>query len=278
MTTTIKRRYLERFGFQLVEEGHVLPVMRDERVDHFAGPGYVWLNFLIEDALAPIYTGYRANKFMIKARTTDSNDIKVEGSAGYIFNPVNANIQVQSPITKAVARSDQPLKDILSGALGAAIREFVGTKSVLEMASGAMPAQLEAYLRSSIKATLRPYGIQLAELQENGVNIGIKGIQVQQIHCPEWLTNAISMSQFVTHAANLLHLPTELLTTLLFDLKKVEQASVNGNLVYITPESATSPQLTQLLNQIKAQPGVNGNGRSDDIVHRRHLSSTNGAR
>ena len=271
MTTTIKHQWRERLGYQFVEEGYALPIVRDERVDRFVvGPNYVWLNPFTEYALTPINIGYRTNPFLVMARTADLNDIKVKGSGAYLFNPDRANQQVRSQLTKAVAKSDQPVKDILGGALGAATREFVATKSVLEMASGAVQLQLETYLRSALKALLRPYGIQLAELQDNGAPIGIKGIQIQQILLPNWLTNYIDMGQFVRNAVMDLQLSPESLTHELFDLKKVEQAAVKGNLVYITPESATNPPFTHLLNQGKGQSIVNGNGRSEEAGHRNY--------
>lgn len=280
MTTTLQRRWRESLGYQFVEEGYALPIMRNERVHRFVvGPEYVYLNPFTEYALKPINIGYRTNKFQVAARTADRNNIEVKGLGAYLFNPNNANVQVRAQITKAVAKSDQPIKDMLGGALGIATREFVATKSILEMASGAIQLQLETYLRSTLKTLLRPYGIQLAELQENGVIIGIKGIQVQQILLPDWLTNYISIGQFAGNALTDLQLSPELITNQLFNLKKVEQASFNGNLIYVTPESATNLPFTRLLNQGKGQSIVNGNGRSEEAGHRNYAqSATNGNR
>lgn len=276
MSATIKHQLKERLGYQFVEEGYTLPIMRDERLARFVtGPAYVWLNSLIEYALTPIYIGYRTNPFSITTRTADGNDIKVEGSIGYIFNPELAHADIQFQIAKAATKSQQPFKEILRDAIGPAIREFVAKKMVLEMATGEVQAMLEAHIRYSVREPLRPYGLQLAELQENGQSVGVKALKVKQIHLPESVNTLVSMGQLAVNTANLLQLPIELVTRLIFDLKKVEQASINGNLVLVSPESTLNPQLLQLLNQAKGQHTIGSNGHSDEIIHRRYPSSSN---
>lgn len=268
--TTLKQRLMEWLGYQLVEENWVVPVMRDGRIVRFEETGYVRTNPFTEHALGPINIGYRVNPFSITARLLDSNDVQVSGSVGYLFNPTKANIKVQSQLARSVSASDQPLRDLLRAAIAPTIREFVESKVLPELIVGQVNRQLATYLRTTLKALLRPYGIQLAELEDNETLLGVSSVTIQQIQLPSWWTSSFSMSKYAEHMAAVLNLSPELLSVLLFDLKKVEQASLNGNLVYMTAESAMNPQLLQLLQQFKLRLTANGNGRSEEVGHRHY--------
>lgn len=277
MTKTLKQHLMEWLGYRLIEENLVVPVMRDGRIVRFEEPGYVRTNPITEQALGPINTGYRANPFSITARLLDSNDVQINGSVGYLFNPTKANIKVQSQLARSIGASDQPLKELLRAAIAPTIREFVESKVLPEMIIGQVNRQLATYLRTTLKSILRPYGIQLAELEDNETLLGVSSVTIHHIQLPSWWTSSYSMSKYAEYMASVLNLSPELLSVLLFDLKKVEQASLNGNLVYMTAESAMNPQLLQLLQQFKLRLTANNNGRIEEGGHRHYTQSINGS-
>jgi len=269
--TTLKQRLMGWLGYQLVEENWTVPVMRDGRIIRFEEAGYIRTNPITEQVLSPINTGYRATPFSITARLLDSNDVQINGAVGYLFNPTKANVKVQSQLARSISASDQPLKELLRAAIAPTIREFVESKVLPEMIIGQVNRQLATHLRTTLKSILRPYGIQLAELEDNETLLGVSSVSIHYIQLPSWWTSSYSMSKYAEYMAAVLNLSPELLSVLLFDLKKVEQASLNGNLVYMTAESAMNPQLLQLLQQFKQRLTANSNGRSEEIGHRHYM-------
>jgi hypothetical protein len=76
------------FGLRFAEDNHVVPVLRWDRYDRVEGPGFFWINPLMEKTLPPVKTGIYVGNFIYdKVLTKEGVPFRVHMTVLFNFNP-----------------------------------------------------------------------------------------------------------------------------------------------------------------------------------------------
>lgn len=155
--TSFEERFWSWFGYRLVDENTLLPVIKNRSVIAFRKPGWHHVAGLGKKYGQPISTALRFIRGkQTAAPTTDGLVVSVFINAQYTFDPCKINSGMMSSISRL---SDASLCSLVSDQIDNAVRTVCGTKTEAQLADGSLRPGLQREIRHILQQKLLPYGI-----------------------------------------------------------------------------------------------------------------------
>lgn len=154
-------------GIHFAPDNHVVPVLRLGRYHRVKGPGFFWINPLIERALPPVKTSIHVGNFVFEeVLSKDNIPFSIKMTVLFTFDPAAA---VKSAAAVLVRAGDDLLQIIVKDYTNQGLRRLVAKFDAEELCGQIAMSTIERNLARFLAAEMRALG--LAPLKRGGVLI-----------------------------------------------------------------------------------------------------------
>lgn len=234
---TIQHRFLTSWGYQLVEENHLLIVLRHGRYHRLVGPGYVWLNPLYEEARGPIFIGFQSARYHLTVQSGDGLAVGLDVSALFSFDPRQAHDNYVAPIALGSAQSSAVLASLIGWHLEPAMRAACAMSAAIELCRGANGPEIAARVRRDLAQSLLPFGLRLP---------CPAGLNITRVQPPAALQDAAAWASYRALMGAGFNTPPDEVDKLLVQWKLHEQMAASGNTIYVIAPTGMQEMISEL--------------------------------
>jgi regulator of protease activity HflC (stomatin/prohibitin superfamily) len=167
------------FGLRFAKDNHVIPIVRMGRYHRVAGPGFFWINILVDTTLPPVKTSLYVGNFVFdEILSKEGIPFRIHLTVLFTFDPRKALTNVAAALVRA---EDGLLEIIVKDYTNQGLRRLASRFNAEELWSEAM-ITVERDLTHLLTAEMRALGI--APLRTGGVLI-------KELFVPEKFQRAI---------------------------------------------------------------------------------------
>lgn len=145
-------------GLRFAPDNHVIPVLRLDRFDRTVGPGYVWINPLLEEALPPLSLGLRVGNFVFgEVLSLDGIPFELHVTVLYKFNP---DLPPKTVLAQVVRLPAKTLDNIVQDYASQGVRRLAAMHNAEMLYHADAVTRLERDLTGYLRTQLRVLGIE----------------------------------------------------------------------------------------------------------------------